>query len=196
MRAIHRRSARLTAAALLAAAGLVACGGGGDDDGDAAPTSPSTTAAASAGSLGDRVQRFLVSGNTHVAGRVQYAQTPPVGGDHNGTWQNCGFYREPILPELAVHSLEHGAVWIVFRPALPADQVDVLRRLASRPYLLVSPWADDGTPAPVVASAWGLQLKADTAADPAVGAFVQAYANGPQSPEPGAPCTGAFGDPE
>ena len=47
-----------------------------------------------------------------------------------------------------------------------------------------------------MASAWGLQLKADSAADPAVAAFVQAYANGPQSPEPGAPCTGAFGTPE
>ena len=33
-------------------------------------------------------------------------------GEHNPVWQNCGFYNKPVRDESAVHSLEHGAVWI------------------------------------------------------------------------------------
>ena len=28
----------------------------------------------------------------HTEAPVNYPQTPPVGGDHNPVWQNCGFY--------------------------------------------------------------------------------------------------------
>jgi len=194
---VHLRGA--LAAFVLAV--LAACGGGGGGDseggsGGATTTTTTTTTDSTVAALGDRVQRFLVSSQTHVQGQVDYPQTPPVGGAHNPTWWNCGFYSSSIVPELAVHSMEHGAVWIAFRPSLPDDQVASLRQLARRPYVLVAPWADDSIPAPVVASAWGLQLRADTAADPAVAAFVEAYAQGPQTPEPGARCTGGFGDPE
>ena len=44
-------------------------------------------------------------------------------------------------------------------------------------------------PSPVVLSAWGRQLGVDSAADPAVAAFVRAFSQGPQTPEPGAPRT-------
>ncbi len=130
----------------------------------------------------------------HVNGTVEYAQTPPVGGDHSPVWQNCGFYSEPIDPGMGVHSMEHGAVWITYQPNLPADQVDVLRGLAGS-YVLVTPWAD-GLPAPVVASAWGSQLALDSASDPALEAFVEVFRQGDQTPEPGAPCSGGVGQPE
>jgi hypothetical protein len=186
-----RRQRLLSVAVSLFLGLLVAACGDDGDGGTGAGATPTTSSV-----LEGRVQRYPVTSANHVPGRVDYPQTPPVGGDHNAVWQNSGFYSEPVVSELAVHSMEHGAVWVVFRPSLPADQVGVLRQLARRPYVLVSPWPDEAIPSPVVASAWGLQLRADSATDPAVAAFVQAYANGPQTPEPGAPCTGWFGTPE
>ena len=130
----------------------------------------------------------------HTEGDVDYAQTPPAGGEHNPVWQNCGFYDEPVADENAVHSLEHGAVWITYSPDLSQDQVDQLRdRAHSQTYVLVSLYPD--LPSPVVASAWGKQLRLESADDPDLERFVRAYRQGPQTPEPGAVCTGGIGQP-
>src|SRR5215217_3837704 len=51
----------------------------------------------------------------HVQGPIEYPQVPPVGGPHNPIWVNCGVYEQPVPSEMAVHSLEHGAVWITYR---------------------------------------------------------------------------------
>jgi hypothetical protein len=47
--------------------------------------------------------------------------------------------------------------------------------------VLLSPY--DGLPAPVVASAWGLQLKVEKADDPRLEQFVRQYAGGLQGGE-------------
>lgn len=119
---------------------------------------------------------------------------PPVGGDHDAIPQNCGVYTEPVVSANAVHSLEHGAVWITYRPDLVASQVDILTSLArSEPYALLSPFPE--LAAPVVLTAWGEQLQVEDAADPRVATFVVKYAQGEQAPEPGAACSGGVGNP-
>jgi len=91
--------------------------------------------------------------------------------------------------------MEHGTVWITYRPSLPKDQVEKIRNLVqNQTYMLASPYPN--LPAPVVASAWGKQLKLGSANDPRLEQFVSAYRQGPQTPEPGAPCTGGVGSPE
>ncbi len=141
------------------------------------------------------VKTFSDLGHNHVQGTVDYPQTPPIGGDHAPVWQNCGYYSNPIVKEQGVHSLEHGAVWITYSPDLPPDQVAVVRNLAkSQTYVLVSPFP--GLPSAVVASAWGAQLQLPSANDPELAAFVKVYREGPQTREPGAPCSGASGTPE
>ena len=42
----------------------------------------------------------------------------------------------------------------------------------------------------MVASAWGKQISLDGADDPDLESFIRAYQQGPQTPEPGAVCTG------
>ena len=68
----------------------------------------------------------------HVSGPVQYSVTPPVGGDHNATWMNCGIYTQPVPRERAVHNLEHGAVWITYQPSLPQSEVSQLRAFVGK----------------------------------------------------------------
>ena len=53
-------------------------------------------------------------GHNHVTGPVTYSVTPPVGGDHNAIWMNCGVYSQQVPTERAVHNMEHGAVWITY----------------------------------------------------------------------------------
>jgi putative peptide zinc metalloprotease protein len=144
----------------------------------------------------DGVQSFPGQQRLHVQTQVVYAQNPPVGGRHAPVWQNCGFYTTPVRNENAVHSLEHGAVWITYAPDLPPDQVEALRAFTRGPrsYVIVSPY--DGLPAPVVASAWGYQLQLTSADDPRLDQFVRAFRLGPQAPERDAPCAGGVGQPE
>lgn len=130
----------------------------------------------------------------HVSTEVDYPQTPPAGGEHNATWQNCGVYTEPVVDEHAVHSLEHGAVWITHDPDLPADQVAKLHDLAEgEGYVLVSPY--EGLPSPVVATAWGYQLELDDADDDRLPVFLRKYLLNPELPEAGALCSNGVGAP-
>jgi hypothetical protein len=125
----------------------------------------------------------------HVAGHIDYKESPPIGGPHNVVWQNCGTYDAPIHNEHAVHALEHGAVWITYRPDLPASQVATLKDAAADDYMLLSPYP--GLPSPVVATAWNHQLRLDGAADKRLRVFIDKYKNNPDNtPEFGAPCAG------
>ena len=141
------------------------------------------------------VQTYDVgSAGQHTEGTVDYAQSPPAGGEHNPIWQNCGFYEEPVRNENAVHSLEHGAVWITYLPDLPQDEIERVRDLAqNNSYVLASPYPDQDSP--VVATAWGKQLTLESAEDSDLERFVNAYSQGPQTPEKGATCSGGVGDP-
>ena len=125
----------------------------------------------------------------HLPGPLNYRENPPLGGPHNVVWQTCGVYDTAIHNEHAVHSLEHGAIWITYRPDLPAADVESLKRLAADDYMLLSPYPD--LPAPVVASAWNHQIRLDGAADPRLPQFIRRYKNNPQNtPEFGASCFG------
>lgn len=140
------------------------------------------------------VETIEIENREHVEESVDYEQNPPAGGEHSPVWQNCGVYTEPINSENAIHSLEHGAVWITYQPGLPKKQVQQLQDLAGgESYVLLSPMED--LPSPVVASAWGKQLRLDDASGSRLEQFVSAFQQGPQTPEPGAACTGGVGEP-
>jgi hypothetical protein len=139
-------------------------------------------------------EAFDLAERAHVETPVSYDQTPPVGGKHAPIWQNCGFYADPIASENAVHSMEHGAVWITYRPDLPPEQVEALRRLVdTETYVIASPLPD--LPTRIVASAWGRQLRLDSIDDGRLGEFVETFRLGRQAPERGGPCAGGFGEP-
>lgn len=127
---------------------------------------------------------------------IEYAgrELPPVGGTHSGVWQNCGIYDEPIEAKHAVHSMEHGAVWIAYHPDLPAGEVSRLRDVVEgNSFVLLSPF--EALNSPVVLTAWGIQLEVDDAGDDNITTFIDRYERGPQTPEPGAICHDGNGTP-
>jgi hypothetical protein len=111
----------------------------------------------------------------HAWGPLQYPQSPPVGGKHNFNWQNCmgDVYDAPIASEHAVHSLEHGAVWVTYNPdKLSKDQVALLaKRVRGKEYMLMSPYP--GLDKPISLQAWGYQLKLDSATDGRIDEFIK-----------------------
>lgn len=150
---------------------------------------PETVATAPAGSGGwDELVIFNNLPRDHNPNlRDDYGSLPPAGGTHNPTWVRCGFYDEPVWTEMAIHSMEHGAVWITYRPDLPDDQINYLRKLPQgHTHILVTPWP--GLASDVVMTAWGLQLQIPSLPDARVEEFIDRYENGPQNPEPGVAC--------
>lgn len=139
------------------------------------------------------VRTFPATTNELVEGEVDYERTPPTNGDHDPLWQNCGFYEEPVRDEHAVHSLDHGAVWISYLPDLRQEQIDALRSYAGEEYVLLSPYPDQ--PAPVIATAWRNQLRLDSAKDPRLERFVEQFRVSETAPLSGNGCTGGVGDP-
>jgi hypothetical protein len=132
--------------------------------------------------------KSIVSRN-HKTGPLTYTTNPPVGGDHSPRWANCtgDVYTEPIPKENAVHSLEHGAVWVTYKQGLPADQVEKLAdKVKGQDYMLMSPVA--GLDRNVSLQAWGYQLKVDTVDDSRIDAFIKALRLN-ASVEPGAACS-------
>jgi hypothetical protein len=135
------------------------------------------------------VQSTRMPSADHTGDVLPFSALPPMGGPHDPVWQNCGYYAEPIRTENAVHSMEHGAIWIAYRPDLPADQVAALKSLAEeQDYILVSPYPELASP--VVATSWNNQLQLDDATDTRLRQFVRVYKQGPDTPEPGASCSG------
>lgn len=137
---------------------------------------------------GVRVVGEVPSG-VHIDGDIDYEELLPPGGPHNAIWQNCGFYDGVIRTENAIHSLEHGAVWITYRRADMSDaDFGTLRDYAGRAKVLVSeqPLQESA----VVATAWGYQYSADGVDDAGLQQFLVTLAGSPDSPEPGGACTG------
>ena len=136
------------------------------------------------------IQHYTNLTRNHKTTLVTYPQSPPVGGDHSPVWADCTgtVYPNQIANENAVHTLEHGAVWITYKPGLAADQLDILTKLvAGQQYTLLTPYA--GLKTNVSLQAWGYQLFVDSASDPRVKQFISDLRlSQKNTPELGASC--------
>jgi len=130
----------------------------------------------------------------HTDEDVDYEQSPPAGGPHNSVWLNCGVYNEPQTDENAVHSLEHGAVWVTYdADELSADELQRLREQLPSSYVILSPY--EGLDSRLALSAWNAQLTLDSVDDERIPTFFEEYWRNQNVPEPNAACTGALDGP-
>lgn len=135
------------------------------------------------------VVSYNYTGGQHSPDKETYTESPPVGGVHNPVWQTCNYYAGVIPNENAVHSLEHGAVWITYRPDISESDRKKLEGWAKeRPYLLVSEY--DKQDSPFVFTAWNNQLPVDSLSSKAATQFMNYFIQGAQTPERGASCSG------
>jgi hypothetical protein len=137
------------------------------------------------------VRSYDYTGGQHTADAVPYEESPPVGGMHDFEWADCTgtVYDVDIRHENAVHSLEHGAVWITYDPdRVGADDVEALADLVEgRNGRMLSPYV--GLDGVISLQSWNHQMFVDSAADPRIQQFVDLLAlNAEYAPEVGAPC--------
>ena len=183
-RAVSRRLAVLAVAAGLFAAGCGSSDGGSSSAVPASPQASPSTAIAGVRSLDFTEQQW----HLHFLGPLRYVQSPPMGGAHSPVPINCGVYTTTLANESAVHSLEHGAVWLTYKPGVDPAPLAALTSL-NQSYTLVSPYPTQASP--VVATAWGLQLTVDSPTDPRLREFVTSYVGNGLGGEKGARCAWA-----
>ncbi|HEX3931546.1 MAG TPA: DUF3105 domain-containing protein [Nocardioides sp.] len=123
-------------------------------------------------------------GAQHTTDPVHYRQVPPAGGPHDPTWDDCGVYQAPPRNENAVHDLEHGTVWITYRPGLDSAGIQKLESAlgaVKTGKIMLSPYP--GLPAPVVVTVWDAQLDLNGPDDPRLPTFIGFYGDGHTAPE-------------
>lgn len=132
-----------------------------------------------------------IQNRNHVTTIVNYPESPPIGGDHDPTWADCTgtVYPSELRKENAVHMLEHGAVWVTYKPGLAQDQIDALeKKVDGVNYMAMSPYP--GLKSNVSLQSWGHQLFVDNASDPRVDRFIDDLRlNSATTPEFGATCS-------
>ncbi len=139
------------------------------------------------------IEVYPATTNRTVKGPIDYDREPPTNGDHDPLWQNCGFYEKPIKDRHAVHSMDHGVVWITYRPDLPPGQVEALRPYGEENYVIVSPYP--GQDAPVIVTSWRVQLELEGPRDPRLRQFVDQFRISELSPLSGNRCALGVGNP-
>ena len=140
------------------------------------------------------IEVYPATTNHTVEGPIDYKRHPPTNGNHDPLWQNCGIYEEPIEDRHAVHSMDHGVVWITYRPDLPQQQIKALRPYGDENYVILSPYP--GQHAPVIATSWRVQLELNSPDDPRLRRFVNQFRISELAPLSGNRCTLGVGNPK
>lgn len=118
----------------------------------------------------------------HEAGPIQYKETPPSGGTHDGCWWNWGASATPVPARNFVHNLEHGGLVLAYDcPDGCAADVAALQKAgeASTRVWLLTPYP--GASARIVAMCWSHRLLLDCVDEAAISVFAQLYC--PLAPE-------------
>ncbi len=84
---------------------------------------------------------------------TDWKSNPPVSGPHWPDPQRDGIYDKELPEEGVVHSLEHGRIWISYKPSIPDVAKEALKDLARKnTYMVVSVRAANETD--VALAAW------------------------------------------
>ena len=131
---------------------------------------------------GNPVREFRAD-RDHTNDPVAYETLPPTTGDHSPSAAPCGVHGTQIPDELFVHSLEHGAVGILYDPQevetstirdIEAKVEEFDDRTISAPY--------PGTETPITLTSWTRLLRLNEYDEATVDEYIDAFrGSGPEN---------------
>lgn len=130
------------------------------------------------------VAEFESQGANHIqpgSQQPQYNSNPPTSGPHYPQPAAWGIYENQLADKTLVHNLEHGGIWISYRPDLPDEQKAKLKEIAGRykSKVVLEPRAQNETL--VALAAWQRLLKLDAVDETRITEFISTYKNrGPE----------------
>lgn len=124
-------------------------------------------------------------GREHMAAGTafQYNSNPPTSGPHAGNDAEWGVYDKELSDDVLIHNLEHGGIWISYKPGINPEIVSKLDAIAKefgRKVIMAPRAAND---ADIALAAWTRLDKFSAAefSEERVKRFIKAYINrGPE----------------
>ncbi len=136
-------------------------------------------------------QEFKIVGRNHVNAGTSvntYNSNPPTSGPHWSSPAKGGVYDNQLPDEQLVHNLEHGYIWISYRPSatdsagISEDDKKKLAEVVTGDNwkMILEPRVQDDTK--IALAAWGRFLKMDNLDINKVKDFIKTYRNrGPEN---------------
>lgn len=126
----------------------------------------------------DQGQEHVPLGEAH-----EYNSNPPTSGWHHGTPAEWGIYKEEIADQILLHNLEHGGVWISYKPDISGDVKEKLESFYEKygRKIIVTPRSAND--ADIVLGAWTHldKFSASEYSEERVEKFIKAFRNkGPE----------------
>jgi len=85
--------------------------------------------------------------------RPKYNSNPPTSGPHYPETAKPGFRKEEILDMYLVHNLEHGQVWISYKPTISEAIKEQLQEFDGSELVIITPRAENDSD--ITVAAWG-----------------------------------------
>lgn len=124
-------------------------------------------------------------GQEHVSlgAPFSYSSNPPTSGPHNANPAEWGVYKDEIADQILIHNLEHGGIWISYRPEIDEEVIKKLGDIATafgRKVIMTPRQANDND---IAIAAWTRldKFSASEFSEERVREFIRAYRNkGPE----------------
>ena len=82
----------------------------------------------------------------------EYTSNPPTSGPHYGQTARAGFREEAIVDQNIIHNLEHGGIWISYRPSVSEEIKEGLKKFKGGKIIITSREANEFD---IALAAWG-----------------------------------------
>ncbi|MEK7614545.1 MAG: DUF3105 domain-containing protein [Patescibacteria group bacterium] len=123
-------------------------------------------------------QEHIPVGTSHP----EYNSNPPTSGSHYAKEAEWGVYQNELPDEQLIHNLEHGGIWISYKPDIDAAIKSELESIGNKykGAVVVAPRAKNDSM--IALASWGRLEKLDNFDEVKITAFIGANKN--KSPEP------------